>query len=112
MAKFDTAREDAQLRALFRDAAGAVPDDGFTARVQARLTRRLRTRRFALAAAALAGVALAWEPLVQLSGWFGRATLALARQGTDPGWFAQHPGWPLVLVLMLAVPVVVRWLER
>lgn len=106
------AREDERIRALFQGAAGAIPDDGFTARVQARLSFRLRARWLAPAAAALTGLLLAWDPLVRLSGWFGHGMLDLARRGADPGWIAQHPGWPMVVLLVLALPVAVRWLER
>lgn len=104
--------EDQRLRILLAPAAAPVADDGFSARVMARVARRARRRLLVLGAALLGGAAVAAGPLWQLAGLFSRELVLLGeRAAALTGWL----GSPLVLaagVLLVVVPGLWQWLEE
>ena len=64
--------EDKRLEMLFRAAADPVADDGFSAAVMRRVSRGAWRRRLVLAAAGAAGLAVASQPVWNLSITLGR----------------------------------------
>jgi hypothetical protein len=56
--------EDLMLEALF--ATEAVPDDGFSVRIEKKIRRRILVQRFALPVAILLGGAIAAKPVIAL----------------------------------------------
>jgi len=104
--------EDARLEVLFSGAAEGVSDAGFSEQVIRRVARTTARRRIVLGVAAIAGFAIAAEPL-----WgFARALGDALIENTDR--FALLAGWttnPLVLAagaLILIAPRALRWLEE
>jgi hypothetical protein len=104
--------EDARLEVLFSRAAEPVGDSGFSDRVSKRIARNAARRRVVLGVAAIAGLAVAAEPLWSFAQVFS-ATLT-----DNTGRFAVLAGWttdPRLLAaaaLLFIAPRLLRWLEE
>jgi len=103
--------EDRVLESLF--GSEPVPDDGFSARVMTRLSRRLWIRRLALPTAFLAGAAVAVKPLSQLVVAFSKLLTVIP---TDVGGLSidvipQTTTVVLGALLLVAMMMITKMLE-
>ncbi len=102
--------EDRRLGLLFT--AEPVADEGFTDAMMLRVSRRVWQRRLVLAAAGIAGVAVAFQPAWAISIALSRELARFAGRWSEFEWVLQNP---LVIaggVLLLAAPAVLKWLEE
>ncbi len=103
--------EDKRLELLFRAAAGPVADAGFSAAVMRRVAGQVWRRRLLLAAAGLAGLAVAAQPLWHLSVLLGQELAALGGRWVDVAWLLQSPLTIAAGLLLVAGPGFLKWLE-
>ena len=104
--------EDKRLELLFRAAAQPVADDGFSDAVMRRVARRMWQRRLALAAAGAAGVAVASQPIWNLSLALSRELAHFAGRWPEVGWVLQNPLALAAGVVLIAAPAALHWLEE
>jgi hypothetical protein len=89
-----------------------VADDGFSAAVMRRVARRTWQRRLVLAAAGAAGVAVANQPIWNLSLALSRELGHFAGRWPEIGWVLQNPLALAAGVLVVVAPAALHWLEE
>jgi hypothetical protein len=104
--------EDRRLARLFRPAASAVADDGFSVTVMRRVARRAWRRRLLLATAGAAGLAVAWQPVWTIAVLLGQALAQLGSRWPELAWVLQSPLAMVAGLLVIGAPGFFRWLEE
>ena len=103
---------DKRLEVLFRAAAEPVADEGFTAAVMQRVSRRVWRRRLVLATAGAIGAAVALQPAWGLAVMLGQRLAHLGIPWTGFAWVFQSPITIAAGILLVAGPGFLQWLEE
>jgi hypothetical protein len=104
--------EDERLALVFRAAAEPVADDGFSEAVMRRVSRLAWRRRLVLAAAGVTGLAIASQPIWNLSISLGRELVHLGGRWTEFAWVLQSPLVTAAGLLVIAGPSIWQWIEE
>jgi hypothetical protein len=104
--------EDDLFVRAFAPGREELPDEPFVGDLMRRIRSRVRLRAIVLGSAAFLGIALAFEPLLDLTALSAGALASVARNWNDVQWLAEHAAGITALVALLGWPAVVRWLAR